>query len=472
MSSVHDEAIRQFRRTLKSLLALRLGVILLTAWAFSWGAIVLVARAMLAVPRTPLLWGAAALPLLLVATLWHVRRRLPSPTALRALLDQHNACGGLLMTAEVCPLDSWQEQLPAIQAPELHWRGRRFALPFVAAIAFLLLCFLLPDRYAVVQNASALEIGTEADRLAKQVDILKEEGFLEPQRAESFQKKLEQLKQNASGKDPVKTLEALDHLQEMTAQTAREAAESSLKKTQNLAKAESLAHAVEQMQSELDPKTLSEAMKELSSMARDAAAESAAVQKELDPETRKALRENAISSKDLKKLASAMSKGKNDVMRRLEKLNKGRLVDRETLAECTKCSQCNSNKVGSGLKRRAGSSNRSAKGTARQDQNRGASRDVQGERDEGGTPGTPLSFGEPSSEEGLKFKEKILPPGDVRTLKESELVGLSQQPPEAKPGGPSASGALKGAAAGGGSANTQIILPKHRGAVERFFKRP
>jgi len=31
---------------------------------------------------------------------------------------------------------------------------------------------------------------------------------------------------------------------------------------------------------------------------------------------------------------------------------------------------------------------------------------------------------------------------------------------------------LTGAQAGGGSANAQVILPRHRQAVERFFARP
>lgn len=71
------------------------------------------------------------------------------------------------------------------------------------------------------------------------------------------------------------------------------------------------------------------------------------------------------------------------------------------------------------------------------------------------------------------FKEETLPPGALAKLKESMLVGVGQSDPEAnKERGPSQAGALKGAQAGGGSANTQVVLPRHRTTIERFFARP
>jgi hypothetical protein len=53
-------------------------------------------------------------------------------------------------------------------------------------------------------------------------------------------------------------------------------------------------------------------------------------------------------------------------------------------------------------------------------------------------------------------------------------VEVGRRAPEpGKPGvGPAQSGALGGAAAGGGSANAGVVLPRHRGAVGRYFERP
>jgi hypothetical protein len=83
-----------------------------------------------------------------------------------------------------------------------------------------------------------------------------------------------------------------------------------------------------------------------------------------------------------------------------------------------------------------------------------------------------LNYGNETKEEGLKFKERELPEGELAALK-SQVIGVSKGAPEkeARPGD-AGSGALAGAAAGGGSANTQPVLPRHKGAVERYFERP
>lgn len=66
----------------------------------------------------------------------------------------------------------------------------------------------------------------------------------------------------------------------------------------------------------------------------------------------------------------------------------------------------------------------------------------------------------------------MLPPGALDALKSTPLQevrgdGVVHQ----KSAEAASSGALQGAAAGSGSANTQIILPRHRAAVERYFER-
>jgi hypothetical protein len=73
----------------------------------------------------------------------------------------------------------------------------------------------------------------------------------------------------------------------------------------------------------------------------------------------------------------------------------------------------------------------------------------------------------------VKFKEETLPEGDLASLKRSQKLAVSKGAPGTEaPGGPAGSGALEDSAAGGGSANTQVVLPRHRGTVERYFDRP
>ena len=83
-----------------------------------------------------------------------------------------------------------------------------------------------------------------------------------------------------------------------------------------------------------------------------------------------------------------------------------------------------------------------------------------------------MTWTDGSSEKDARFKEKILPPSSVAGLNDSQLVGLSASAPTADTGGVAAHGALNSAASGGGSAYTQTILPRHRGAVRRYFDRP
>jgi hypothetical protein len=83
-----------------------------------------------------------------------------------------------------------------------------------------------------------------------------------------------------------------------------------------------------------------------------------------------------------------------------------------------------------------------------------------------------LTWGKPKSEDGFKFKEEVLPPGALDALRstpiqESRGAGVIHK----KSAETASSGALQGAAAGSGSSNTQVILPRHRAAVERYFNR-
>jgi hypothetical protein len=85
-----------------------------------------------------------------------------------------------------------------------------------------------------------------------------------------------------------------------------------------------------------------------------------------------------------------------------------------------------------------------------------------------------LTGGKPVSEDGYKFKAEVLPPGALASLKSSSvgLPGAHQgKTIHPKPDDLASSGALHGAAAGDGSANTEILLPRHRAAVKRYFER-
>ena len=83
-----------------------------------------------------------------------------------------------------------------------------------------------------------------------------------------------------------------------------------------------------------------------------------------------------------------------------------------------------------------------------------------------------MTWKDPASKEGAAFKEQVLSPGSSARLEQSGLLGVSSSAPAAEEGAaPSSGNALSGAAAGGGSAHTHTVLPRHRGTVERYFER-
>lgn len=468
-----EKLIDRFRRQLIVLLVARHAIVCLTAWAFAWGTAVLVLRATAGTSRLVLLWGVGGVPLALLAAVLLTRRQLPERSAVRALLDRHNGYGGMLMAGAECPLGRWQETLAEPVLPRLRWHGGRTWGFFAAGGCFLVAGFLVPERLAVRGSGSSLEVGREVARLSAQLEALKEENVLEPARAEDLQKKLTRVREEASGRDPVKTLEALDHVADVARQKAREAAEAALRKTEQLARAESLAEGLRKKQKKgapdrLGKKARKEAMEELDRLTREAARDNELLRETLDKETLDALKENRLDPEKLKKLAESLRKGKEELARMLGKLEKVGLIAKDLLEECERCGLCDAEDLARFLKENEGKlsvalllelwrkGHRPGRGAATR-----------------GPGAAELTFGKPSPEAAKDLKEEALPPGAVADLKASKLRGVSAAPPAVSKGGtPAASGALGGATAGGGSANTQVVLPRHRGAVERYFARP
>ncbi|MBN2684808.1 MAG: hypothetical protein JXR40_05975 [Pontiellaceae bacterium] len=87
-------------------------------------------------------------------------------------------------------------------------------------------------------------------------------------------------------------------------------------------------------------------------------------------------------------------------------------------------------------------------------------------------PGTaPISWLNDSSEEGISFKEELLTATQINSMN-SEKVGESFSAPEVDAGATgSTGGALNGQQAQDSAATQTRILPQHRDAVGRYFKR-
>jgi hypothetical protein len=466
MNNTEERVLDQFRAHLAGLLLLKHALTALTVWAFLAGVAVLALRS-LGVSALALLWGLTTLPVALIPAVVLAWRRLPSRAAVRAVLDRHSLCGGLLMAAAEVELGGWRQSLPGLHPPRVRWRsGRAWGL-LALGVAFVLLGLLLPQGFAEMGGPS-LNIDKQKAKLEKQIDVLREEALLEPRKADDLKIRLEQLRREALGKEPVKTLEALDHLKDVVTQTAREAAESSARKNETLEQAESLATLMKKRPKELSAKATAEAMKQLATLTRKAAQENEAVQQKLDQldrEMQEALEGGTLSPEQMEKLKDFLKDARSDLSRKLDRLCKAELIDAEMLEKCDKSGDCDCEGLAAYLKAN-GASSELCKGISACDKpgRGGVTR---------GPGAAAMLWKEPTTEDGFKFKEEALPPAQLQALKDSKIRGVSAGAPQkSSADGSTESGALAGSAADGGSASTQIVLPRHRGAVERYFDRP
>ena len=83
-----------------------------------------------------------------------------------------------------------------------------------------------------------------------------------------------------------------------------------------------------------------------------------------------------------------------------------------------------------------------------------------------------MTWKDPASQEGASFDPLVLPPSALRDPAQSHRLGVSQTAPQVEHDNTaSAGGGLNGVESAGGSAATTTVLPRHRGAVQRYFER-
>lgn len=460
--NIENRAIREFRIKMAAMLILKNTLFVTTAWGLLWGTVVIVLRAAMGVPRSTLLIGGIVLILAVAWAVVAALRQLPSRTAVRASLDKHSASGGLMMAAETTDLGNWSNLLSSVRTPRLRWRGKISWARFAGAVVFVCISFLIPERFVEISRAQPLDIREEVNQLAAGIDVLKEEEIIELTQAETWEAKLAEIQTEASGEDPVKTWEALDHLTDLLSQESKEAAEDALAATERLTEAETLAEALINEGSDMDAGLLRESMMALSGLVQEAAKENELLASQL-PELEGDL--SKLSPEQFKAISDALRLSKGEISDRLANLNKVNLIGLDTLKACEKLGQCDSGGLAAFLAENSekmaveecvGLWCRNALGAIRR-----------------GPGHVPMTWSEGTSADGAKFKVEVLPLSNIASLEDSEVIGLSSAAPTVqKSGVVPRSGALSDAAAGGGSSFTHTVLPRHQGAVKRYFERP
>jgi hypothetical protein len=461
MDTTHTKALKSFARDLQWLLALRFGVQLATVWFFVWGVVVLALRifgtqnnfwlALGLLGVAPLAWLAA----------WRAKKSRASFTKIRASYDRLNACGGVIMSEESADMGAWLAQLPEAAVPKFHWHSGRAMFLLCVSALFAATALLLPERLTQLGKSRSLEIGQVIGQLQAEVKILEQEKILPDKKADELQKQLSQIQKDSSGYDPDKTWEALDHIKQSNSDTAKEAAEEALKKTESLTQAETLAKAMQQAaESGMSEATASQAAQDLASMLNAAKLEDGILNGQIPPELLAGL--NGLDKAQMEKLLQALALNKNSLGMTISNLANLKMIDPAMLAKLQKAGQgYNPGALADYLSTCTNGGDDLVLSWLDHPGKGGPG---------GGGPAADMTWDNNTSEKGQKFQEHALPPSPH--LDAAQLVGVSKAAPELSGSDVVAgNGALDNAAGSGGSAHAQIILPEQRQAVQNFFKR-
>ncbi|NLW84928.1 MAG: hypothetical protein GXY41_11095 [Phycisphaerae bacterium] len=462
-----DNPIGRFRTRLAVLFFVRYAVSGLSVPIFAAGGVVLAARMMwrqpLDSPAVSLALAAALFAGLLYALI-RTLSGLPAVGTLRPIFDKSNGCGGLLMAASETDLGDWAQHLVPLEAPRLCWDGRRSGGVLLAAVLFLAVSALIPQRYMMPLSAGRLEIDEQTRLIEEQIEVLQEEAIVSEEAAQEFLDKITRIDETALGRDPVKTWEALSHLQDQLKKAAEEAAVGMLAETEALSRSEMLTQALAQMGQTMDSEALAGALSELLEMAQSLAGENAALANDLSDLLGKALEKGGLGSEQLQELLKALQGQKINLSDAMARLVEAKLIDMKLLELCGEACQCNAEGLMAMLSECQGA------GEAKEAIGMGLA--MPGWGIDRGPGAAPMFWTEPSSSDATTFQEQLLPDATLAAMRDAQLVGVSMVAPDVSEGGdPSTPGVLDAAQAGSGQAVRQTILPRHRAAVEGYFQR-
>ncbi|MBF0502692.1 MAG: hypothetical protein HQM09_21335, partial [Candidatus Riflebacteria bacterium] len=415
---------------------------------------------------------------------FRMSKQMPDYETLTALFDRCNEYGGLLMSSDIQGSEAWPLRKEQLAIPDLRWRipMRLALLPILGGI-FALAAVSVPTAAIVPPAVGALKIDEEVKRLSAEIETLKQEELVPASQAEKLQERLEGLRAAGSGDDPARTWEALDHLEQAAARSAREGAE------ETIANAEKLANAQKALEEALSSGASStfmppENMADLSKMLERASATipvGRGGSSGLEDAMASMSRDAAAS------LASSLGSLSSAALARLERLDKAVKLDPATLAKMKTLKQVSlaegSFMTCTGTCTSTSSMTVLIPGQSGNKDASGAiliSMDTPGDKDSPpgsggvsrGRADAKMHFGDATSEENARFQEQTLPPNEGVRLEETQTIGVAMTAPQAATRNvPSTGGLLStGNPSANSSAITRTLLPRHRPAVKRFFQ--
>lgn len=463
-STSYEKTVVAFQWQVRTRLFAKHALAWSSAWGFTWGVTMVILRYTLATPPLALLWGFLGfIPTIAVASVVAIRQ-CPSRTTACAVLDQYHRAGGLLMAGQQMALGPWQDTIATVTVPRVHWRKTQSVILALGATLFVATCFSLPDWMVTVGTVTPLNIDQDVDNLENQIATLAQELIIEPPQAQELSEQLDTVQQQASGADPVKTWQALDHLRSQINHMAQETAQEAIQNTEQRASVQTLAQTLAQDGKILSDQVLSEAMAELAEQLEQALDENQQLIYDLPPSLWKTLEQGQLNPQQLSQLSEALQELNEETRQQLGRLVDAQLIDAQTLAQCQYADQIDSDKLAQLL------ANLGDKLSISEIVQLSRTPSLGGiDRGPGAAPLTALRT---TIESENPLQAQPLPPATRQALRNSRLQGISAAPSQVDAAAiGSQGGALNTVVAGSGSAATHQLLPRHRGTIRRFFDR-
>lgn len=436
---------------------------------FILGSLIIFARSMSGASGNGFLWFFTVL----VPTAFLAYRqsacRLPSDEVFFALFDSINECGGLVMSEREVSLNGWHASKFQYRDIDITFQWQRPFTIFALAVIFCCSAILFPQQYSTLHYNRPFDISKETGKLEDQIDLLAEENIIDRKQAEEYKSQLEQMSQSSKAEEPSKTWESLDHLKQNLENQAQAEAELDKETVSKAAQAENIAESLSEKGSTLSPEMMKESEKELSRRLEELMKSSESLASEIPESLKENLKQGTADSNSLKEMKKLLENAREMKLEKSRKLCNAKLISEDQMKELQKAAESRKDDLCAYLKENSenGSSVSCESGISSffssSESTPGISR---------GGGDQMMTWRDPVSETGVKFKEKVIPLNSVDDIEKSLLINKIKGSPdlEENADGIDLTTGLKISGTSAGSAIEHRILPAQKHMLQKYFK--
>ncbi|WP_339908737.1 hypothetical protein [Symmachiella dynata] len=459
-----DKWIDQFLKRVRIGEFLRRAAEFGAVFLFSFGTIVLVVKLLIPQLWPHVLWIALCAVPTAVAAWWYARRSWCSRDDSVALLDEALGTGGLLMTLTERPDPFWRDRLPKLDLQYRQalpkYRPTRFASYLALPLMFAVAACFVPLREAstapVLKNTAARNATEQLEELLAELEattVLEEAE--EEKLKEEIQRLVEETEQSPLTSEKWETLDALRERMQTRLTSAEINMSKATEAAEELRRAELSGEKLTLERKLLLEKQLADALSKLSKNGNFANAPQG-----MQDDLQKLMKNGKLK----------LAKGGAARQQQLEQLRKFLEEEQDKLKEIRKnCKACQNGQCPNGQCEGGQCQGGMCQGPGQQ----GSANSNNGRPGSGGVNrgrgDAAMSWGDESDQQGVKFKESVLPQG-FREQAKDEIDSIKASAPDVDPAAAAPRSAAHDSAASAGSTTVQRRLsPKHRAAVRKYF---